>query len=204
MAPATEHDVQDERPPPYCLRCRAEGPVDADVSPWRVLPRQGWTNRGERARGRRGATDQIRAPRNRDPRQAEAGPLVESCPDCLAPQPPSSMNDAPAATAATARTPLKITTRPRRSPGAAAFTAKTPKSGLLLRRIRARSAIGGSTTLCDQSFDAVSAAISRLVAKDRGSAISSWRNPASTERSQRAVQLSHAAGLYRAAGSWLP
>lgn len=40
-------------------------------------------------------------------------------------------------------------------------------------RVGARSAIGGSTTLCDQSFDAVSVATSRLVAKDRRSAISS-------------------------------
>jgi len=40
-------------------------------------------------------------------------------------------------------------------------------------RVGARSAIGGSTTLCDQSFGAVSVATSRLVAKDRGSAISS-------------------------------
>jgi hypothetical protein len=41
MAPATEHDVKDARRPPYCLRCRAEGPVHADVGPWRVLPWRG-------------------------------------------------------------------------------------------------------------------------------------------------------------------
>jgi len=41
MAPATEHDVTDERCPPSCLRCRAEGPVDTDVGPWRVLPWRG-------------------------------------------------------------------------------------------------------------------------------------------------------------------
>jgi hypothetical protein len=38
-----------------------------------------------------------------------------------------------------------------------------------------------------------------------GGPILSQRNPASSaQRSQRAVQPSHAAGLYRAAGSWLP
>ena len=33
--------------------------------------------------GRRGGTDQIRAPRNRDPREAEVGPLVTSGPGYL-------------------------------------------------------------------------------------------------------------------------
>jgi hypothetical protein len=40
----------------------------------------------QRTPGRRGGTDQIRAPRNRDPREAEEGPLVASYLDYLAPQ----------------------------------------------------------------------------------------------------------------------
>ena len=91
--------------------------------------------------------------------------------------------------------PLKIMGPPRSSKAHKA-TSETPKADLRLRGVGARSAIDGSTTLCDQSFDAVSVATSRLVAKDRGSAISSQRNPASsTQRLQRAVQPSRAAGL---------
>jgi len=41
--------------------------------------------------------NQIRAPRNRDPREAETGPLVEFCPDRLAGQLPPSVNDGPMA-----------------------------------------------------------------------------------------------------------
>ena len=45
---------------------------------WSVArtPATKWTDGDERTRGRRGVTDAIRAPRNRDPREAEAGPLV--------------------------------------------------------------------------------------------------------------------------------
>jgi len=41
LAPTTERDVEGGRLPPYCLRCRAEGPVRGDVGPWRVLPWRG-------------------------------------------------------------------------------------------------------------------------------------------------------------------
>ena len=58
---------------------RAEGPMCR--GPWSIACAVvvGWTHCDERARGRRGATDQIRRPRNRDPREAETGPLVDSC-----------------------------------------------------------------------------------------------------------------------------
>ena len=53
------------------------------------------------------------------------------------------------------------------------------------RRVGARSAIGGSTTLCDQSFDAASVAASRLVAKAGGPRSRRRGNPpAGTQRSR--------------------
>jgi hypothetical protein len=39
--------------------------------------------------------DQTRAPRNRDPRQAEAGPLVESCPGSARAPAAADVNDGP-------------------------------------------------------------------------------------------------------------
>jgi hypothetical protein len=51
-----------------------------------------WTDCDGGPPDRRGGTDHIRAPRNRDPREAEAGPLVTSCLDYLALQPKSSLN----------------------------------------------------------------------------------------------------------------
>jgi hypothetical protein len=76
---------------------RAEGPVRGGRWPVSSAPAAGSADCYERAQRRRGATDQIRAPRNRDPREAEAGPLVASCLDYLALQPPSGVNDAPVA-----------------------------------------------------------------------------------------------------------
>jgi hypothetical protein len=59
---------------------RAEGPVRRDIGPWRTGPRRGGltTTRGLEADAEQ--RDQTRAPRNRDPREAETGPLVDSCP----------------------------------------------------------------------------------------------------------------------------
>ncbi len=99
--PTKERDVEGGRVPPCHLRRRAEGPVHGGRWSVSSAPVAGSTDCYERALGRRGATDQIRAPRNRDPREAEAGPLVASCLDYLALQPPSGVNDAPAALNAT-------------------------------------------------------------------------------------------------------
>ena len=62
------------------LSRRAEGPVRRDIGPWRTLPRHGvlTTTRGLEADAEQ--RDQTRAPRNRDPREAGTGPLVDSCP----------------------------------------------------------------------------------------------------------------------------
>jgi hypothetical protein len=68
----------------------------------------------------------------------------------------------------------------------------------------ARSAIGGSTTLCDQSFDAVSVAASCLVAKDRVRDLVVEESASRTQWSQRAGPPAHAAELYWASGSSLP
>jgi hypothetical protein len=53
-----------------------------------------WADCYERAPGRRGVTDAIRAPRNRNPREAEVGPLVMPCLDNPTLQPPPGVNDA--------------------------------------------------------------------------------------------------------------
>ena len=53
------------------LSRRAEGPVRRDVSPWRTLPRHGWTDQDERAQGRRGATGPD--PRTAQSRSARSG-----------------------------------------------------------------------------------------------------------------------------------
>jgi hypothetical protein len=72
---------------------------------WSVAraPVTGWTDHDKRIPGRRGGTDRTRAPRNRDPREAETGPLVASCRDYLALRPTSSVNDAPVAVNAIGR-----------------------------------------------------------------------------------------------------
>lgn len=52
-----------------------------DDGPWQVV--RCWDGIAmTEAPGRRGVTDQIRAPRNRDPREAETGPPVMPCPGC--------------------------------------------------------------------------------------------------------------------------
>ena len=92
-----QHRHWHEQPAPPCLPgrgrhlppqefCRILGTAGPKVPCAGTLvysacsPRQGGLAMTEDP-GRRGATDQIRAPRNRDPREAEAGPLVTSCPD---------------------------------------------------------------------------------------------------------------------------
>src|SRR6266851_9030860 len=90
-APTTERNVEDGRVPPYCLRRPAEGPR-AGTLVRGTCSHAGWTDCDERALGRRGVTDQIRAPCNRDPREAEAGPLVASYLDYLALQPPPGVH----------------------------------------------------------------------------------------------------------------
>ena len=66
---------------------------------WSVAraPVTGWTDHDRGPPGRRGGTDQIRAPRNRDPRQAEEGPLVASGPDHLPPHTTLGVSGAPVA-----------------------------------------------------------------------------------------------------------
>ena len=61
---------------------RLPGPTSRAPGPWAVAhaPAARWTDCDERARADVEQRDQTRAPRNRDPREAEAGPLVESCP----------------------------------------------------------------------------------------------------------------------------
>jgi hypothetical protein len=72
---------------------------------WSVAraPVTGRTDHDKGIPGRRGGTDRIRAPRNRDPREAEAGLLAASRLDYLALRPTSSVNDAPVAVNAIGR-----------------------------------------------------------------------------------------------------
>jgi hypothetical protein len=58
----------------------------------------------------------------------------------------SGPGEAAAVTAATAKTPLQITC-PRRSPGPAAFTAKTPKNGLEITSVRSGTSSGSGEFL---------------------------------------------------------
>ena len=77
------------------LSRRAEGPARWDIGPWRTLPRHGalTMTRGPNADAEQ--RDQTRAPRNRDPREAEAGPLVESCPGPARAPAAADVNDGP-------------------------------------------------------------------------------------------------------------
>jgi hypothetical protein len=69
------------RIPPYLLH-RPKAPYPKDLGPWRVTPRPDGLAQTEDP-DRRAETDQIRAARNQDPREAEAGPLVASRPGYL-------------------------------------------------------------------------------------------------------------------------
>jgi hypothetical protein len=76
------------------LSRRAEGPAPRDIGPWRTLPRHGGLTMARGPEADAEQRDQTRAPRNRDPREAEAGPLAGSCPGS-ARAPAAGVNDGP-------------------------------------------------------------------------------------------------------------
>jgi hypothetical protein len=80
------------------LSRRAEGPVRRDIGPWRTLPRHGGLTMTRGLKADAEQRDQTRAPRNRDPRQAEAGPLVKSCPGPARAPAAADVNDGPVTT----------------------------------------------------------------------------------------------------------
>jgi hypothetical protein len=79
-------------PQEFCRAACAARPKVCAQGRWSVAraPVAGWTDHDKRIPGRRGGTDRTRAPRNRNPREAETGPLVASCWDYLALRPTSS------------------------------------------------------------------------------------------------------------------
>ena len=133
----------------------AEGPARRDIGPWRALPRHGalTMTRGPKADAEQ--RDQTRAPRNRDPREAEAGPLVESCPGPARAPAAADVNDGPVTMDAVG---------PRGHAGLPDLGGQRPEpqaSRLRAERTDTRAAMTAEpATICDQQTQRAQAGLS--------------------------------------------